>query len=121
MTKINRTRIVEKNQTILIPCWYPSSGSLFNCPLVPDLLSCTVDKTFFEEQIMSEEERWQRLIVGLRDGNTQVINEFFNEYGGMLHRLADQRLPAGVRRRIGPEDVVQSACRTFLRRAKEGE
>lgn len=70
---------------------------------------------------MSEEERWQRLIVGLRDGNTQAINEFFNEYGGMLHRMADQRLPAGVRRRIGPEDVVQSACRTFLRRAKEGE
>ena len=70
---------------------------------------------------MTEEERWQRLIVGLRDGNTQVINEFFAEYGGMLHRLADQRLPAGVRRRIGPEDVVQSACRTFLRRAQEGE
>ncbi len=70
---------------------------------------------------MDEEQRWQRLIVGLRDGNAQVINEFFNDYGGMLHRLADQRLPAGVRRRIGPEDVVQSACRTFLRRAQEGE
>ncbi len=70
---------------------------------------------------MSDDERWQRLITGLRDGNEVVISEFFLQYGDMLHKLADQRLAAGVRRRIGPEDVVQSACRTFLRRAKAGE
>lgn len=70
---------------------------------------------------MDEEERWQRLIQGLRTGDNQVIGEFCEQYGAPLHRLADKRLPAGLRRRVGPEDVVQSACRTFLRRAQGGE
>jgi RNA polymerase sigma factor (sigma-70 family) len=70
---------------------------------------------------MSDEEHWQRLITGLRDGDNLIIHEFFDQYGHMLHKLADQKLAPGVRRRIGPEDVVQSACRTFLRRAELGE
>src|SRR5207253_4315479 len=43
------------------------------------------------------------------------------QYGALLHRLADKHLPRGLRRRGGAEDVVQSACRTFLRRAQGGE
>ena len=39
----------------------------------------------------------------------------------MLHRLAENHLPRGLQRRLGPEDVVQSVCRTFLRRAGGGE
>jgi RNA polymerase sigma factor (sigma-70 family) len=39
----------------------------------------------------------------------------------MLERLADRNLAQGLRRRFGPEDVVQSACRTFFRRAQAGE
>lgn len=70
---------------------------------------------------MNEDERWRSLITGLRDGDNKVINEFFDQYGHLLHKLADQKLAPGVRRRIGPEDVVQSACRTFLRRAQLGE
>jgi RNA polymerase sigma factor (sigma-70 family) len=68
-----------------------------------------------------EEEHWQRLIQGLRDGDRDVVREFCEQYGEPLHRVADQHLPAGLRRRVGPEDVVQSACRTFLRRARGGE
>jgi RNA polymerase sigma factor (sigma-70 family) len=67
------------------------------------------------------EESWQRLIHGLRDGDGQIVQEFCEQYGEMLQRLADKHLAPGVRRRVGPEDVVQSACRTFLRRAKGGE
>lgn len=70
---------------------------------------------------MTDDERWQRLITGLRDGDNVVIHDFFDQYGELLHKLADQKLAPGVRRRIGPEDVVQSACRTFLRRAQAGE
>lgn len=70
---------------------------------------------------MDEEERWQRLIQGLRAGDNDVIREFCDQYGALLHRVAEKRLPAGLRRRVGPEDVVQSACRTFLRRAQGGE
>jgi RNA polymerase sigma factor (sigma-70 family) len=67
------------------------------------------------------EERWHRLIEGLRLGDRQVLQEFCDYYGPMLERLADRHLPNVVRRRVGPEDVVQSVCRTFLRRARAGE
>jgi RNA polymerase sigma factor (sigma-70 family) len=71
---------------------------------------------------MSEgEDRWQRLIRGLRDGDPAVAREFWDQYGALLHRVAEKHLADGVRRRVGPEDVVQSACRTFLRRAQGGE
>jgi RNA polymerase sigma-70 factor, ECF subfamily len=68
-----------------------------------------------------DEDRWQRLIAGLRAGDGRVVQDFCDQYGGPLHRLADKHLAPGLRRRVGPEDVVQSACRTFLRRAKGGE
>src|SRR5438128_353918 len=71
---------------------------------------------------MTEDEaRWQKLIDGLRAGDNQVVREFCAQYGDMLHRVAAKHLPRGLRRRVGPEDVVQSACRTFLRRARVGE
>jgi len=70
---------------------------------------------------MDDEERWQRLIRGLRDGDGRVVREFCEQYGAMLYQVAEKHLPGALRRRVGPEDVVQSACRTFLRRAQGGE
>jgi RNA polymerase sigma factor (sigma-70 family) len=67
------------------------------------------------------DEGWQRLIRGLRDGDPGALREFYEGYAGALHRLAEKHLPAALRRRVGPEDVAQSACRTFLRRARDGE
>jgi RNA polymerase sigma-70 factor (ECF subfamily) len=67
------------------------------------------------------DQQWQRMIVGLRDGNRSAVSEFCDRYGKSLERLAERHLTGGVRRRIGAEDVVQSACRTFLRRAQIGE
>jgi RNA polymerase sigma factor (sigma-70 family) len=67
------------------------------------------------------DQQWQRMIVGLRDGNRTVVREFCEHYGKSLERLAEKHLTGGVKRRIGAEDVVQSACRTFLRRAQIGE
>ncbi|HVS38150.1 MAG TPA: sigma-70 family RNA polymerase sigma factor [Gemmataceae bacterium] len=69
----------------------------------------------------ADADPWQRLIDGLRSGDDRIAGEFWEQYGEPLQRFADKRLAASVRRRIGPEDVVQSACRTFLRRAKGGE
>jgi RNA polymerase sigma factor (sigma-70 family) len=66
-------------------------------------------------------DRWQALIDGLRTGDQRIAQEFWDQYGGMLHGLAERNLAEGMRRRVGPEDVVQSVCRTFLRRAKIGE
>jgi len=69
----------------------------------------------------AEEEYWDHLIRGLRNGDRNVVNDFCERYGASLERLAAKHLPAGLRRRVGPEDVVQSACRTFLRRTQGGE
>jgi RNA polymerase sigma factor (sigma-70 family) len=67
------------------------------------------------------DERWERLIRGLRDGDPVVVREFCDQYGALLERVAAKHLGGPLRRRVGPEDIAQSACRTFLRRARAGE
>lgn len=64
---------------------------------------------------------WRCLIEGLRTGDEQVAREFWEEYGPLLHRIAERHLPAVLRRRVAAEDVVQSALRTFLRRVQDGQ
>jgi len=70
---------------------------------------------------MTENEHWNRLINGLRAGDSRIEYEFWQRYGEPLQRLAEQRLSPQLQARVGPEDVVQSACRTFLRRTRGGE
>jgi RNA polymerase sigma-70 factor, ECF subfamily len=70
---------------------------------------------------MTDDARWQTMMRGLRDGDQQAECNFFKQYGEAMHRLADRYLGAKLRRRVGAEDIVQSACRTFLRRAQGGE
>jgi len=66
-------------------------------------------------------KQWEEWIDGIRAGDADSINAFWNEYGAALMRLADQNIQERLRRRVDPEDVVQSAIRTFLRRAQEGQ
>jgi RNA polymerase sigma factor (sigma-70 family) len=61
------------------------------------------------------------MLQGLRVGDGRCEREFWEQYGEALQRLADRHLGPALRARVGPEDVVQSACRTFLRRARIGE
>ncbi|HEY8668624.1 MAG TPA: sigma-70 family RNA polymerase sigma factor [Tepidisphaeraceae bacterium] len=68
-----------------------------------------------------EQQQWLRMIGGLRAGDEAAVREFCQTYAAALHRLADRHLPQGLRRRLGAEDVVQSAYRTFFRRVKGGE
>jgi RNA polymerase sigma factor (sigma-70 family) len=68
-----------------------------------------------------EEQKWQSWIGRLAGGDEQVIGEFWREYSGRLQGLAAQHLKVGLRTRLDPEDVVQSACRTFLRRLQAGD
>jgi len=67
------------------------------------------------------EDAWGEIVEGLRTGNPSVIRHFCRRYGSSLERLAERHLASGMRRRVGADDVVQSACRTFLRRAQIGE
>jgi RNA polymerase sigma factor (sigma-70 family) len=64
---------------------------------------------------------WDAMVAGLRSGDETAIRQFCERYGESLERLAERNLAMRVLRRVGPDDVAQSACRTFLRRARIGE
>ncbi len=68
-----------------------------------------------------ENEDWRRLIDGLRAGDPRIEREFWDRHGEALHRLADRHLAGRLRARVEADDVVLSAYRTFLRRARVGE
>lgn len=69
---------------------------------------------------MSGEHEWTRLIEGLRQGDEEVLGEFCERYAGALARVAERNIAPAMRRRFGPETVAQSACCSFLMRAREG-
>src|SRR6185436_19562818 len=82
------------------------------------------DKNFRKNQFaaMSDQEQdWPTLLRGLRDAQPWAVEQFYDEYAAALESLAAKHLSSPIRRRVGPEDIVQSACRTFFRRAKEGQ
>jgi len=68
-----------------------------------------------------DDAEWARIVQGLRDGDREVLFDFWKQYGQALQQVAERNLAPGMRRRVGADDVVQSACRTFLRRAQVGQ
>jgi RNA polymerase sigma factor (sigma-70 family) len=64
---------------------------------------------------------FDRLIAGLRAGDSAAEVRFWGQYGHALENLAEQYVHGAMLRRFGPDDVAQSACRTFLRRARLGQ
>ena len=63
---------------------------------------------------------------GIRQSADRAMNEqlavhVWGQYGERLQRLARSRLPDGLQRRVGSDDIVQSACRTFFRRLQGGQ
>jgi RNA polymerase sigma factor (sigma-70 family) len=69
----------------------------------------------------NELREWEQLIAGLRDGDEQIVSQFYNDYSRMLHRVAERHLAAGLRKRFDAEEAVHSALRTFFRRTQIGE
>ena len=68
-----------------------------------------------------EDEHWDHLIKGLREGEQQACSEFWNKFGPILENVAQRQLSDRLQRRVGADDVVQSACRTFFRRVSSGQ
>ena len=68
-----------------------------------------------------DDQRWQSWIRQLVAGDERVVDEFWRQYAHRLEGLAAKHLTARLYRREGPDDVVQSVCRTFLRRVQEGQ
>ena len=57
----------------------------------------------------------------LAEGDPDVETEFWNAYGEPLRRVASRQISSALAKRVDPEDIVQSACRTFFRRVRQGE
>lgn len=58
--------------------------------------------------------RWRQ------DGDQDAASELFVRYAGRLIALARSRLSPKLARRVDAEDVVQSVCRTFFVRVRDG-
>lgn len=70
---------------------------------------------------MQDEQNWDRLIEGLRTGDNDACRDFWTSYGPLLESVAQKQLSTRLQRRVGSDDIVQSACRTFFRRVSAGQ
>jgi RNA polymerase sigma factor (sigma-70 family) len=70
---------------------------------------------------MQGELSWEQLVTGLRTGDSEACRVFWQRFGPLLEAVAHKQLSARVLRRVGPDDIVQSACRTFFRRVSDGQ
>jgi RNA polymerase sigma factor (sigma-70 family) len=70
---------------------------------------------------MSDEETdLQELVQRLRGGDNDAANEIVRRFGDRLVSLARSRLDRLIQRKVDPEDVVQSVCRSALMRLGDG-
>ena len=68
---------------------------------------------------MSEQEDSVELLARWREGDESAATRLFERYVGRLVGLARSRLSERMKRRVEPEDVVQSAYRSFFRKASD--
>lgn len=61
------------------------------------------------------------LLARWREGDQQAAGEIVDRYAQRLVALARSRLSPRLAGRVDAEDVVQSACRSFFVRARQGE
>ena len=64
---------------------------------------------------------WHEFVEALRSGSPDAYQRLWDQHGEGLRRIAERRLSGDLQRRVDSEDVLQSVCRTFFRRATEGQ
>ena len=69
---------------------------------------------------MKADDSFRAVIDGLDAGDDAAAAEVFGRFAHRLAALARTRLSAQVQRKVDPEDVVQSAFRSFFVRHAEG-
>jgi RNA polymerase sigma-70 factor (ECF subfamily) len=69
-------------------------------------------------QPLASSSEWLQALV---DGDERTVAEFWELFGERLNRLAKRHISPRLNQRVGADDVVQSVCRTFFRRAREDE
>jgi RNA polymerase sigma-70 factor (ECF subfamily) len=65
--------------------------------------------------------QFDAMVRGLVEGEDAAYAEFWERYGKRLHGIAQNKFPTALKRRLEPEDLVQSVCRSFFRRATAGQ
>jgi len=66
----------------------------------------------------SESSLWLENLVA---GDQQAVEEFVSAFGPALERIAADKMSPALQRRVGADDIFQSVCRTFFRRAQGGQ
>jgi RNA polymerase sigma-70 factor (ECF subfamily) len=70
---------------------------------------------------MSDDKAFSQILAGLRAGDEEAAASVFRRFAQRLIALARSRLDTAVRRKVDPEDVLQSAFGSFFRRYSEGQ
>jgi RNA polymerase sigma-70 factor, ECF subfamily len=74
-----------------------------------------------EHRPMSDNENFTLLMTRLREGDEEAAAELFHRFAGRLAVLAGRRLGPRARVKVDPEDVVQSAFKSFFKRQAAGQ
>jgi RNA polymerase sigma factor (sigma-70 family) len=70
---------------------------------------------------MPNDSSFDQLLAQLRAGDQDAARRIFEDYGKRLIGLARGRLNAHIRAKVEPEDVVQSAFKSFFLRVGKGQ
>jgi RNA polymerase sigma-70 factor, ECF subfamily len=70
---------------------------------------------------MTEAETFARLMARLRSGEEAAAREVFERFAGRLVALTRRRFNRLLARKVDPEDVVQSAFKSFFVRHRAGK
>ncbi len=70
---------------------------------------------------MNDLPDWDAVIRGLREGDRNTCQMFFEQHGAALEAIAGRQISRQLQRRVGADDVVQSVFRTFFRRMAGGQ
>jgi RNA polymerase sigma-70 factor (ECF subfamily) len=68
---------------------------------------------------MAEQASADELLERWRGGDEAAATELYERYARRLYFLASGQMGERLRRRLAPDDIVQSAFRTFFRRADQ--
>ena len=71
--------------------------------------------------VVAVDESFADLMARLRSGEDEAAREVFGRFARRLVGLARSHLDARLARKVDPEDVVQSAYKSFFVRQRDGE
>jgi RNA polymerase sigma-70 factor (ECF subfamily) len=70
---------------------------------------------------MSQDDSFDDWMGRLREGDDEAATRVFREFAQRLVELVQKRLGPRIRRKVDPEDVMQSVFKSFFRRQAAGK